>query len=290
MPPAPSTQPTTAADALALLKWQLAMGIDEALEEEPVDLTAAPPAPALPASPASASTPAEGAHIYSVNTPTPSPAASPRPAAFSPPAPAAPVTRHTPAELARIATLEDLKKAMREIEGLSIRDTAMNLVFGEGQLQPKVMLVGEAPGEEEDRSGRPFIGRAGQLLEKMLSELCFTREQVYITNVLPWRPPGNRTPKVEEVATCLPFLMRHIEIVRPEVLLLLGGPAAKALLGKEESVTRMRGIWWDYHSAGLPESLPALVTYHPAYLLRTPLQKRESWRDLRLLKKKIGVV
>lgn len=279
-----------------MLKWQLDVGADEALELEPVNLAKAPPPPPLP----EPHTPVQGAaeapaHIYKVQSAAQMQStAQVQPAGRASPAPAAAPSIITPrapvADLGKIMTLEDLKKSMEKIEGLGIRDTAMNLVFGEGQLQPKVMLVGEAPGEEEDRSGRPFIGRAGQLLEKMLSALSFTREQVYITNVLPWRPPGNRTPKIEEVATLLPFLMRHIEIVQPEVLLMLGGPAAKALLGKDESVTRMRGIWWEYQSAGLPESVPALVTYHPAYLLRTPLAKRESWRDLRLLKKKIDCV
>jgi len=285
------TQPTTQQEALAALKWQLAMGVDEALELEPVNLAKAPPPPPLPSSLAELNAQATApTATHAAEAPSPiykvQDKAAAAPASFSP----APVVRQPAADLSKIMRLEDLKKAMEEIEGLSLRDSAMNLVFGEGQLQPQVMLIGDAPAEEEDRSGRPFIGRAGELLEKMLSALSFTREQVYITNVLPWRPPGNRTPKVEEVAICLPFLMRHIEIVRPKVLLLLGGPTAKALLGKEESVTRMRGVWWDYSSPGLPESVPALVTYHPANLLSTPLQKRESWRDLRLLKKKIDCV
>lgn len=268
MQPAP---PLSFADALAALRWQVAMGADDALENEPVNLTVA----ATAAAPLEvSSTPAP---VYKVRpaAPTAAPVMAPRPPAI---------------DLAQILTLADLKTAMEKIEGLSIRETAMNMVFGEGAEQPPVMLIGEAPGEEEDRSGRPFIGRAGQLLDKMISSLGFTREQLYITNVLPWRPPGNRTPKPEEVATCLPYLQRHIELVRPKLLLLLGGPAAKALLGKDESVTRMRGLWTDYKTPGLPDSVPALVTYHPAYLLRTPLQKRESWRDLRLLKKKIGCV
>lgn len=271
-----ATQPSTTQEALAALKWQLDIGIDEALETEPVRLAeAAAPLPAIP--PAADPAPS----IYKSL-----PASAPLPvrASAAPPIPAPSI------DLKHVATLADLKSAMEQIQNLGIKDTAMNLVFGEGPLQPPVMLIGEAPGEEEDRSGRPFIGRAGQLLEKMISAVGFTRDQVYITNVLPWRPPGNRTPKVDEVATCLPFLMRHIEIVQPKLLLLLGGPSAKALLGKEESVTRMRGIWWEYHSPGLPAPLPALVTYHPAYLLRTPLAKRESWRDLRLLKKKIAPV
>ena len=269
---------------LADLRFQVAMGADEALYAQPLALApallptgiTAPGRPAIGALPPG--TPATNSPIYIS-------ARQQEAAPLAPAAPAAPL--HPPRDLTTITSLDDLKTAMSELQGLSIKETAMNFVFGEGALQPPVMLIGEAPGEEEDRSGRPFVGPAGQLLEKMLASIGLTRAQVYITNVLPWRPPGNRTPKADEVATCLPYLMRHIELVQPKTILLLGGPAAKALLSKEESVTRLRGTWWDYHSPGLGETRPALVSYHPAYLLRTPAQKRESWRDLRLLKKKI---
>ena len=264
---------------LADLRFQVAMGADEALYAQPLALAPAllPTGITAPSRPA-ANPPATNSPIYIS-------ARQQEAAPLAPAAPAAPL--HPPRDLTTITSLDDLKTAMSELQGLSIKETAMNFVFGEGALQPPVMLIGEAPGEEEDRSGRPFVGPAGQLLEKMLASIGLTRAQVYITNVLPWRPPGNRTPKADEVATCLPYLMRHIELVQPKTILLLGGPAAKALLSKEESVTRLRGTWWDYHSPGLGETRPALVSYHPAYLLRTPAQKRESWRDLRLLKKKI---
>ena len=264
---------------LADLRFQVAMGADEALYAQPLALAPAllPTGITAPGRPA-ANPPATNSPIYIS-------ARQQEAAPLAPAAPAAPL--HPPRDLTTITSLDDLKTAMSELQGLSIKETAMNFVFGEGALQPPVMLIGEAPGEEEDRSGRPFVGPAGQLLEKMLASIGLTRAQVYITNVLPWRPPGNRTPKADEVATCLPYLMRHIELVQPKIILLLGGPAAKALLSKEESVTRLRGTWWDYHSPGLGETRPALVSYHPAYLLRTPAQKRESWRDLRLLKKKI---
>lgn len=251
------------------LRWQMAMGADEALGELPMPLGT----PELRPSPQRQAPATEA-----LKTPAKTAAPVPRPELT-------PV--HTAPDLTALKTLPELKAALESISTLGIKETAMNFVFGEGALGAPVMLVGEAPGEEEDRTGRPFVGRAGQLLEKMLAAIGLNREQVYITNVLPWRPPGNRTPKPEEVATCLPYLMRHIELVQPKLLLMLGGPSAKALLGKEESVTRLRGIWWDYHSAGLAQTLPALVTYHPAYLLRSPAQKRESWRDLRMLKHKI---
>ena len=264
---------------LADLRFQVAMGADEALYAQPLALAPAllPTGITAPGRPAS--------NTLATNSPIYISARQQEAAPLAPAAPAAPL--HPPRDLTTITSLDDLKTAMSELQGLSIKETAMNFVFGEGALQPPVMLIGEAPGEEEDRSGRPFVGPAGQLLEKMLASIGLTRAQVYITNVLPWRPPGNRTPKADEVATCLPYLMRHIELVQPKIILLLGGPAAKALLSKEESVTRLRGTWWDYHSPGLGETRPALVSYHPAYLLRTPAQKRESWRDLRLLKKKI---
>lgn len=203
-------------------------------------------------------------------------------------APLVPHTAHHAVDLSSITTLEGLHQAANTLP-LSIRETATNLVFGAGNAHsPDIMLVGEAPGEEEDRTGQPFVGPAGQMLTNMLKAIGYDREQVYITNILFWRPPGNRTPKTEEVATCLPFLLRHIELVKPKTILLLGGVAGKALLGSDLSVGRMRGRWWSHHSAGLEANLPVLVTFHPSYLLRTPAQKRDSWADLRHLKKKIN--
>ncbi len=191
-------------------------------------------------------------------------------------------------DIQNIPTLEALRAALNAVTSLSVKDTAMNMVFGEGLAdQPPVMVIGEAPGEEEDRTGRPFVGAAGQLLNKMLKSIGFAREQVYISNVLNWRPPGNRTPRPDEVAICLPYLMRHIALVKPRFILLTGALAAQAVLARSDSVSRLRGQWWDYQASELDKPIPALVTYHPAYLLRSPHQKKESWRDLRLLKKKI---
>jgi len=247
----------TREEILAALAWQLEIGVDEALEDAPADWTAAKPLVFQPK-----------AALTAAAIPTES-------TAVAPPAPS-----FVPVDLSSITTLEGLKAALDNLTGLSIKQTAMNMVFGEGPLNAEIMFVGEAPGEDEDRSGRPFVGRAGQLLEKMLKAIGMTREQVYITNVLRWRPPGNRTPKTDEVAVCLPYLLRHIELVKPKLLVCLGGPASKALLDREESVTRLRGQWFEH--AGIP----VLVTYHPAYLLRTPAQKQEAWKDLRLLLRK----
>lgn len=264
--------PLSLDEAYAALRFQLDMGVDEALAEVPAGLSAVAKAPArrVESQPAVVNAPRRGGEETLILS--------------------KPVSAVPSVDLDRITTLADLKAAVGSISSLALKDTAMNLVFGEGALHPPLMVIGEAPGEEEDRTGRPFVGPAGQLLEKMMAAIGLKREDIYISNVLPWRPPGNRTPKSDEVATCLPYLMRHVELVAPRFLLLMGGPAAKAMLGKEESVTRMRGLWWSYHSPGLTAEIPTLVTYHPAYLLRSPGQKKESWRDLRLLKKKIDTV
>jgi DNA polymerase len=274
--------------ALAALRLQQDFGVDCGLGAEPMALAA--PKRRLP--PVLGALTAQGAE-----KPKPKPTAAQGPAYLrddevtamvGQAVPVVPQTAHHAVDLSSISTLEGLRQAANTLP-LSIRETATHLVFGAGNTQnPDIMLVGEAPGEEEDRTGQPFVGPAGQMLTNMLKAIGYEREQVYITNILFWRPPGNRTPKTEEVATCLPFLLRHIELVKPKTILLLGGVAGKALLGSDLSVARMRGRWWGHHSPGLEANLPVLVTFHPSYLLRTPAQKRESWADLRNLKKKIN--
>ena len=149
------------------------------------------------------------------------------------------------------------------------------------------MLVGEAPGEEEDRRGLPFVGVSGKLLDRMLGWIGLDRSSFYITNVVYWRPPGNRHPTQAEITACLPFLRRHIEIVSPRLLVFVGGSAASALLGRAEGIGKLRGRWLNYESPGLARPILALATYHPAYLLRSPAQKREAWRDLLMIKDKL---
>jgi DNA polymerase len=144
------------------------------------------------------------------------------------------------------------------------------------------MLIGEAPGRDEDLQGKPFVGRAGQLLDRMLAAIGLSESQVYITNTVYWRPPGNRTPTPEEIEACAPFLARQIELLSPRVLVLLGGAAAKTILGVSEGIMRLRGKWLNYPCAG--RDLPALATLHPAYLLREPERKRLAWHDLLMLK------
>jgi uracil-DNA glycosylase family 4 len=151
------------------------------------------------------------------------------------------------------------------------------------------MLVGEAPGAEEDRAGLPFVGPSGQLLDRMLASIGLDRTQVLITNILPWRPPGNRTPSEAEIAVCLPFLLRHIALVAPEFLLLLGTTSVRAITGNNQGIRRLRGQWQSLAIPGLDRQVPALPTYHPAYLLRTPLAKREAWADLLELQRRIAI-
>ena len=169
-----------------------------------------------------------------------------------------------------------------------MKQTASNLVFADGAPEARVMIVGEAPGADEDRQGKPFVGTSGQLLDRMLFWIGFSRaDSVYITNILFWRPPGNRTPNPSEIAACLPFVERHIALKQPDYLILSGGSSAKTLLGKTEGVTKLRGQWFSYQNPEMPTPVPALVTLHPAYLLRQPAAKRQAWRDLLAFKSRL---
>lgn len=191
------------------------------------------------------------------------------------------------------ASLADLEAAVRAFDGCPLKATASSTVFADGNPQARVMLVGEAPGEDEDRQGKPFVGVSGQLLDRMLRWIGLDRaaddpaRAVYISNILPWRPPGNRSPTTAEIAACQPFIERHIQLVNPDVLVLLGGTAAKTLLARPEGITRLRGRWFDYTPPGGARTIAALPTYHPAYLLRSPIQKRDAWRDLLGLRKRV---
>lgn len=180
--------------------------------------------------------------------------------------------------------LDELRERLLAFEGCGLKATATQLVFADGNPEAPIMFVGEAPGAEEDRIGRPFVGRAGQLLDKMLAAINLDRSKVYIANVVPWRPPGNRTPTPLEAAACLPFLRRQIALVNPKILVCLGKPSSHTLLPTKESMMRLHGRWFDYDMGDL--TIPALVMLHPAYLLRTPAQKRLAWTDLRALAKK----
>jgi DNA polymerase len=184
------------------------------------------------------------------------------------------------------ATLDELRQLMAEFDGCNLKFTAKNLVFADGNPGADLMLVGEAPGRDEDLEGLPFVGRSGQLLDRMLAAIGLDRHSAYIANVIPWRPPGNRTPTPQETEICRPFIERQIELVNPRVLVTLGGPSAKLLLNASEGVLKFRGNWKTHLSAsGL--QIPAMPTLHPAYLLRTPAHKKFVWRDFLEVKAKL---
>ena len=183
-------------------------------------------------------------------------------------------------------TLSQLKKVMQNFNGCELKKTATQLVFSDGNPKSKVMLIGEAPGAEEDRQGRPFCGASGQLLDKMLNAINLNRDSVYITNVIPWRPPGNRTPSDDEIKIMKPFLIKHIEIVMPKILVAVGGSAAKTVLNIDGGILRHRGSWKEFQlSSG--KIIPIISTLHPAYLLRAPNQKKLAWEDLKLIRSKL---
>jgi uracil-DNA glycosylase family 4 len=184
------------------------------------------------------------------------------------------------------ANLDELRKLLEGFEGCSLRNTATQLVFADGNPEGRVMFVGEAPGHEEDISGRPFVGRSGKLLDRMIEAIGLDRSKVYIANVVPWRPPGNRTPTPQETAICLPFIRRQIELADPDILVCLGGPSMQTLLGAKDGITRMRGRWLPFDTG--TREIKAMATFHPAFLLRSPLQKRFSWRDFLAIKKALA--
>lgn len=187
--------------------------------------------------------------------------------------------------VSKAQTLEDLRAILGDFEGCSLKKMATNTVFGDGSPQAPVMLVGEAPGADEDRQGLPFVGRSGQLLDLMFASIGLSREKnLYISNIIPWRPPGNRQPTATETTICLPFIQRHIELVNPKYLIFVGGVSAKTLMNSTDGIMRLRGKWVQYASPGLPTPIKAMPIYHPAYLLRSPGQKRKVWQDLLTLK------
>jgi uracil-DNA glycosylase family 4 len=261
------------AEAVALLRWYEEMGIDIAVDEMPVDRLAAPVRkPSLEAPPAGSS----------FQRPRPE-RAQPPSIAPSPTVPASDATARAAREVAKAAnSLEELRQALDSFTGCNLKLTATQLVFADGNPEARVMLVGEAPGRDEDIQGLPFVGRSGRLLDRMLAGIGLDRTSVYIANVVPWRPPGNRTPTPQETATCRPFIERQIELADPDFLVCLGGAAAKEIMGTSEGILRLRGNWRDFDTGS--RTIKAIATLHPAYLLRQPLQKRLAWRDLLMLR------
>ncbi len=246
--------------ALAMLDWQIELGADEAISETPINRYEAPP---------------------------PKPAAvAAAPSAAPAVVPAVDPVAEAKALAGAAADLEALRDALSTFDHCELKKGARNLVFADGNPKSRVMVIGEAPGRDEDMQGKPFVGRAGQLLDRMFAAIDMGRDTpdangaIYITNVLPWRPPQNRDPKPEEVAMLLPFVQRHVELVDPELIVLMGNHACQALLGMR-GITRLRGKW--------AEALgrPAMPMLHPAYLLRNPVAKREAWHDLLMVQAKL---
>lgn len=257
-------KPIGETEALAALDWYRAAGVDVAVGEEPVDRFAAspvaPPRPKLP------------------------PKGQAAPVAV----PATPLNAD-PSETREIAakaeTLEALRAAMDAYDGCGLKHRATQLCFADGNPEAEIMLVGEGPGEQEDLQGKPFFGRAGQLLDRMLGAIGLDRTKVYIANMVPWRPPGNRNPTPEELALCAPFLHRQVELVNPRLLVTLGNVPTQSLFSTSQGITRMRGQWKTLSINSW--SGPALPTLHPAFLLRTPSAKAQAWKDMLSLRQAI---
>jgi uracil-DNA glycosylase family 4 len=266
--PAPTVQ--------QLLTFYLEAGVDCALTEEPVnrlsDPDLAPTARETDAPKPPRSTPAA--------MPAPTTIPAPRGEVAPPPEAAIASAR----EAARTApTLEALRALLENFDGCALKFTATRMVFADGNPQARVMFVGEAPGREEDIEGLPFVGRSGKLLDRMIAAIGLDRSSAYISNVIAWRPPGNRTPTPQETQICLPFIQRHIELVNPDVLVTLGNPSTQTLLSTRDGIMKTRGRWFDYDTG--TRVIKAIATFHPAYLLRSPSYKRMSWQDLRAIAK-----
>ncbi|WP_375598162.1 uracil-DNA glycosylase family protein [Devosia sp. Naph2] len=253
-------RPLNNAELLSVLDWYRAAGVDMAVVDEPVDRFAQKP-PAAATLPPRAAQPSQGAV-------SPSPAPGP--------------IGGDPSEARQLAasaqSLDALRNVLERYDGCGLKFRATQLVFADGNPEAKIMLIGEAPGAEEDRQGKPFVGRSGQLLDRMLAAIGLDRTSVYIVNTVPWRPPGNRTPTPEEMELCLPFLNRQVELVAPKLVMTLGGPAMQTVFKTTSGIIKMRGKWQDVAIGN--HTVPALPTLHPAYLLRNPPAKQQAWRDL----------
>jgi uracil-DNA glycosylase family 4 len=268
----PEPTPTIA----QLLTFYLEAGVDCALTEEPVNRLSDPdivPAPREIAAPREAAAP-EPVRAF----------AAALPVERGEPAPLPEAAIMLAREAARTApSLDVLRALLEKFDGCALKSTATRLVFADGNPQARIMFVGEAPGREEDIEGLPFVGRSGKLLDRMIAAIGLDRSNAYIANVIPWRPPGNRTPTPQETQICLPFIQRQIELVNPDVLVTLGNPSTQTLLSTREGIMKTRGRWFDYDTG--TRVIRALATFHPAYLLRSPSYKRMAWQDLRSIAK-----
>ena len=275
--------------AARILDWYEDMGVDAALDETPADWLARgdqkPGADfALPDQKKRDVAPSPPSTSPAGRRPTPHPTqlAPSQPARQFPGAPATAAEANVRDEVRQARSLDELHAILQRFEGCGLRSTAKNLCFYRGGAQTRLMIIGEAPGRDEDLEGRPFVGRAGMLLDKMLAAIGLGEADVHITNIVYWRPPGNRTPTPQEALACRPFLERQIALVAPEIVLALGGAAAKQLFDLTDGIMRMRGKWREHEMGG--HKFRAMATLHPAYLLRTPAAKGMAWRDLLAIK------
>lgn len=307
LPEPPSSPPPSEAELAAILRWYVDMGVDIAVGDLPRDHfaeaaaraeaeppsapapdhpRAAPPvdepAPRMPATPGGRVAPVgrmiQAAEPLPVRTAGGQGAVSPE------------IAQAQARDLAASAdTLEALEAALESFDGCVLKRTASRLVFADGHPQARIMLVGESPGADEDRQGIPFVGPAGHMFDRMLAAIGLDRSHVYLANVVPWRPPGNRPLTPLEIATCLPFVQRQIALVDPALLVAVGNISVQALLGIREPITRARGKWFDYELPGPegPRRVPTLAMFHPSYLLKAPVNKRYAWQDLRILRRQI---
>ena len=264
----------------ALLRWYHDIGVDLALDDDPHDRLAVLEMKAAAVARRAPEPPSRAAAVFGA----PRAPAIPPAAISALSSDAVVLSAREAAE--RAQTLDELRQALDTFDGCALRKTATQLVFADGNSNARVMLVGEAPGAEEDRAGKPFVGRSGQLLDRMLKAIGLDRTRAYITNVVPWRPPGNRTPTPLETAACLPFTRRHIELSSCEILVCLGKPSTQILLGLGDGIMRTRGRWLEYDAGS--RTLRATPMLHPAFLLRQPGHKRLAWRDMRQLSRALG--
>lgn len=280
-------------DSHAVLQWHIDMGCDECVADEPINRFETSAHAAAMAATVTSAPPSQTESAQSLAKTQPQSSTSTMPA----------TTRGTKTSAAEIdsqlqisharhaaenaQTIEELRTAIEAFEGCALKKTATNLVLCDGPADAKLMLVGEAPGAEEDRKGVPFVGPSGQLLNAMLDSIEIPREQVMISNSVFWRPPGNRTPTTQETVVCRPFIERLIELVNPDVLVCVGAPSAHNLLGETQGISRLRGKWYTYQTPKLSAPINATAMFHPAYLLRTPIKKRDAWHDLLMIKQKI---
>lgn len=271
----------------ALIAWWEEAGIEL---EAPIQRPRAAPASRPSAAAAGSSSPSPARDTQPPAPQRTATAAAARAAGYGQPADDGPSAREL---AAGAATLDALQAAIAQFEGCPLKRTARNTVFARGNREARIMVVGEAPGKEEDEQGLPFVGRSGQLLDRMFASIGLGPDDLYISNILNWRPPGNRTPTQEEITMCLPFIERHIALKAPDILVVAGGISAQSLMRTSTGITRLRGQWGEYalrDAAGEPtgRTIPVLPVFHPSYLLRRPPEKRLAWQDMLALEGRLA--